>query len=92
MGLLSGQQNTQKAITSLGQLRSSLTACKFMSQLKKTLNECHAFFLLFFFPLSHAAVRAASFRVQQLIRHVKELVQAVVVVVGCCGTVNCAGH
>lgn len=47
-----------------------LTACKFMSLLKKTLNECHAFF----YP-------RCDCRLQQLIRHVKELVQLIVAVV-----------
>lgn len=50
-----------------------LTACKFMSLLKKTLNECHAFFYRIPTRLGPGP--------QQLIRHVKELVQLIVVVV-----------
>lgn len=49
-----------------------LTACKFMSLLKKTLNECHAFFYRIPTRLGPGP--------QQLIRHVKELVQLIVVV------------
>lgn len=51
-----------------------LTACKFMSLLKKTLNECHAFF----YPATRCDCCPCG--PQQLIRHVKELVQLIVAV------------